>query len=120
MKLSDALEAPMTEHTSDLLPCPFCGGTADMYPAGMDARRIECVRCDSAQVGGTKARAIAAWNRRAPDLLAENTRLREVNAGLMGALREARDNLHNPFEPDNQSRAFKRVDAALRAAEEGS
>ena len=41
-------------------------------------------------------------------------------AALLTALMETRDYLHNPFEPDNQSRAFKRVNAALRAAEEGA
>jgi hypothetical protein len=40
--------------------------------------------------------------------------LEKENARLRFALADARDALRNDFEPDNQSRAYQRADAALR------
>lgn len=40
-------------------------------------------------------------------------RLQWENKRLRTALSDARDALHNDFEPDNQSNAYKRASAAL-------
>lgn len=45
-----------------LKPCPFCGGA----PFSRGFRRVECSKCGAEGPGGTKAEAIAAWNRRSP------------------------------------------------------
>ncbi len=83
----------MTEHTPDLLPCPFCGGTADGPHFIRDGRSIAC-RCGSRVVAyhgkyNTDEHVTGLWNRRSPDLLTEVTRLRAVNAELVEALTEA-------------------------------
>lgn len=52
---------PLSEADVSLLPCPFCGGEA--FERGF--RRYECKNCGAEGPGaGTKAEAIAAWNRR--------------------------------------------------------
>ena len=53
---------------SDLEPCPFCGGEAELYEAdGNEGPYMGCCRsCDaSGTVLRDKAEAIAAWNTRA-------------------------------------------------------
>ena len=51
------------EYKEELKPCPFCGGTAILYDAG-----IPYVRCDTCGTQTTAYQtpdeAIAAWNRR--------------------------------------------------------
>ena len=52
-----------------LLPCPFCGGRAELLSAELrethDAM-IECSRCETTgPTTETDVEAIAAWNRRA-------------------------------------------------------
>lgn len=55
-------------HTQDLLPCPFCGGTAYI---GRGKRGHSCY-CRTCKVGWSltvrmsREQAIAAWNRRVP------------------------------------------------------
>jgi Lar family restriction alleviation protein len=89
----------------ELKPCPFCGGEASAsgtitytkcHKAWrndgtqiLNAHYVNCPRCgiDNKQVFGhqTQAKAIAAWNRRAPDpaLIAEAVaREREAIAAL--------------------------------------
>ena len=51
----------------DLLPCPFCGGEASIFPnfTIKVAFVVECDECKSASAYfKTAAEAIAAWNRR--------------------------------------------------------
>lgn len=60
---------------SELLPCPFCGGTllgrqegerrTDGY-AGEPAKII-CAGCDARVFAYSLEKAIVAWNRRVPD-----------------------------------------------------
>ena len=56
------------QHQSTLLPCPFCGGQAELLSAELrethDAM-IECSQCETTgPTSETDAEAIAAWNRR--------------------------------------------------------
>jgi hypothetical protein len=59
----------MTETTIDkgaleaLLPCPFCGGKADVYVLPGDKRGVQCDGC-AARGGSYHSRtdAIAGWN----------------------------------------------------------
>ena len=72
-------------HTSteqpELLPCPFCGGDAGdtYYQLGWF---ISCKHCSaSTEVTNAKARAVEAWNRRAPavPVLHDAEKLRQLN-----------------------------------------
>ena len=57
----------------ELRECPFCGGEAHMWGRPTRAATIEydalCKSCGAATRAKTEAEAIAAWNRRAADLL---------------------------------------------------
>lgn len=53
-----------------LLPCPFCGGEAQIIESrfGEKGAFVGCIRClATAKRYSTKAEAIEAWNRRAND-----------------------------------------------------
>lgn len=53
---------------SDLLPCPFCGGEAEMHGLNTVLSRpfVACEYCGAeSAVYRTEAEAIAAWNTRA-------------------------------------------------------
>lgn len=52
---------------TDLKPCPFCGGDAHVKYAGPGCNFGWCPNCGASTDDGTEERAIAAWNRRAPD-----------------------------------------------------
>lgn len=69
----------MSDKTPELLPCPFCGGTATTTFI-RDGRQAFCRKCRAmgtptyhgpTGIESTDARAIAAWNRRAPILPGE-------------------------------------------------
>ena len=101
----------MTEHTPApwRIPSPVSGFSAIYGPAGELVFGLAAGSGDERQDDAT-CEANAALIARAPDLLAENTRLREVNAGLVAAL----------TEHVRLTRATHATDAALRAAEEGA
>lgn len=78
-----------TVPTDELLPCPFCGGEANIieYPAHSHSPALvaaigipdhpgswasECQRCGCGLIHATEAEAIAAWNRRTPPASAKN------------------------------------------------
>ena len=49
---------------AELLPCPFCGGEAEIHPAYYGCY-VECIDCDaSTRVEGFESDAIEAWNTR--------------------------------------------------------
>jgi len=55
---------------SDLLPCPFCGGEAELVDFDLDSCFVECRKCRASQPvlwpkSTSRQDAIAAWNRRA-------------------------------------------------------
>lgn len=52
---------------NELLPCPFCGGTALERgdPNARLARWVNCKDCNADMVGKTLDEAIVKWNRRA-------------------------------------------------------
>lgn len=58
----------------ELLPCPFCGGTANLYPPTYSDENpsevigpavINCPDCTAAVIGDWEDDALAIWNRRA-------------------------------------------------------
>lgn len=62
--LREKLEASLA-----ILPCPFCGGEADLYrPPVSKWWRVECdsCGCQTEPFHDDLAGAIAAWNTRAP------------------------------------------------------
>lgn len=53
----------------ELLPCPFCGGEALLGETLDNAWYAQCAQDDCTPIArhwGTKAEALAAWNKRAP------------------------------------------------------
>lgn len=99
----------MTLSADELKPCPFCGGKAEHHAFtgnGFTLARVAWtqVRCTGCRMetqpfqpfGDGTDRAIAAWNRRAPDQAAE------LNAELVGALGAANEALGmvTAFESD--------------------
>jgi Lar family restriction alleviation protein len=64
-------EGKAIEPSSQLLPCPFCGGDADVHEVesvgggGRVIHRAECVDCDANQIGHARhIDAVKAWNAR--------------------------------------------------------
>lgn len=97
-----------------LLPCPFCGSTASEGCGGPQQHWISCDGCSvEGPIEKMLFQAIAAWNTRTPDA----THLREVNAALVEALREAQSALALMVSPDairqsTVSHAFAQATAA--------
>lgn len=116
----------MTEPTASpdvtgLLGCPFCGGAAYLRQWS-DAARVECaltVRQDtcgfSMRTYPTRAEAIAAWNRRAPDL-ALRQEVERLRGALIAAGRAAGAGLADTVSTDFLMHAPDEVAAALRLA----
>lgn len=50
--------------SEELLPCPFCGGPAQIASAGPGCHFVRCEGCTASTDDGSREQAIAAWNRR--------------------------------------------------------
>ncbi len=124
----------MTEHTPGpwRIPSPVSGFSAIYGPNGELVFGLAAGSGDERQDDAT-CEANAALITRAPDLLAEVTRLRAVNAGLVEALKiaEAQFGFYGLSHrakgtPDADAKAetneklVETMSAALRAAEEAS
>ena len=97
----------------ELKPCPHCGGKAEWDSADTDGScRIECTNCGATTSWLREDEdAIAAWNRRAPDRLAE---LEAENAKLRAALAEANKQIIMlEIERDAENDYGKRMEAAV-------
>lgn len=127
------LERVALAATPELLPCPFCGGHASVvlnsFPPPTKRHRWYHPSCDDGECPGyvaeqdeqggtccdfkTEAEAIAAWNRRAPNLslIAE---IRELREALTQALPHLEENAR--WHRDAQSHAAK-VTSAFAAVE---
>jgi Lar family restriction alleviation protein len=77
--------------STDLLPCPFCGGAALLIEGHREHWRAQCSKC-GANIGeffANRSRqedqqlATEAWNTRTPDYRNEAARLREALEGLL-------------------------------------
>lgn len=56
----------LMEHSmTDLNPCPFCGGGADVHTNPGDVIWAECAECEAQVRGEDELDAIEKWNRRA-------------------------------------------------------
>lgn len=52
--------------TTELKPCPFCGGKACICGLGKYQKEVYCENCGTvSDIYGTSQKAIEAWNRRA-------------------------------------------------------
>ena len=97
-----------------LLPCPFCGSPASEGCGGPQQHWISCDGCSvEGPIEKMLFQAIAAWNTRTPDA----THLRDVNAALVEALKEAQSALALMVSPDairqsTVSHAFAQATAA--------
>ena len=77
--------------TEALLPCPFCGGEAEMIHGAPGSHYVKCKQCGAASDDRFEDSAIAAWNRRSaiasrqavvkPDLATVEAVARKVNPG---------------------------------------
>lgn len=57
---------------SELRPCPFCGGEAELcYRETGQAFLVGCTKCEASSPFGTEEEVIAAWNKRVPDKKSE-------------------------------------------------
>ncbi len=71
--------------SDECLLCPYCGCKYSSVLATSTKFHVDCNRCHSTgEAKWTKAKAIAAWNRRHVD--AENKRLREENQSFGNVL----------------------------------
>ena len=52
--------------TDKLLPCPFCGGPAQIVSGGPGCHYVRCEGCSTTGPDRLRESAIAIWNRRSP------------------------------------------------------
>ena len=53
----------------EILPCPFCGGKAEIYNVGIGWYKVhcadyDCIGSNAAKIMSTREDAVKAWNRR--------------------------------------------------------
>jgi Lar family restriction alleviation protein len=85
--------------STDLLPCPFCGGAALLIEGHREHWRAQCSKC-GANIGeffANRSRqedqqlATEAWNTRTPDYRNEAARLREALEKVRATLLDGDD-----------------------------
>ena len=80
----------MTEHSEELLPCPWCGGTATMSDPHVAFSRLAAVYCETCEIKGPVSVdatwAATAWNTRSDTALTEALALAEHRRAERDAL----------------------------------
>jgi Lar family restriction alleviation protein len=76
----------MSGNRSELLPCPFCGGEAELRDPHIPFSRLAAVYCNECEIRGPLEsmpdRAIAEWNTRAPNQPLSDSVVERVEAML--------------------------------------
>ena len=58
-------DTAMQDRDTELKPCPFCGGEAEVYAQAFNKYSVICSNCYCVKGSyGTKEKAIEEWNRR--------------------------------------------------------
>lgn len=113
-----------TPSTTELLPCPFCGGSdAEMIDGMVGSHYVRCRICLASTDDGSRERAIAAWNTRARigASVEAGGEAGQVVAVLRAIIRDFDNEVADEMTNDNGERADLWVNAefpveAVRAA----
>ena len=127
------MTAPVT--VTALLPCPFCGGEARLWPvimpfdADCDSITVQCSECDvigadvlvDQDVHGPwdlpdlEAEAIAAWNTRTQSAAASDAQIAELREALDSIDVWLSDTLSGRVQPDPATYKQWLIDAIVEA-----
>jgi len=106
-------------HTTELKPCPFCGGEAervDLYEGeNQGASFICCTQCNASGnlEFGFKENFVSNWNRRAVNSLPALVKALEAAEIVLAAEVEARGDLDATYDTAPAGPALELVRAAL-------
>lgn len=51
----------------NLLPCPFCGGKAELKKGNGIFRYVQCCKCEASSCVDKPEIAVESWNKRVPE-----------------------------------------------------